>query len=70
MNVFLHKHIKVYNSYSNKIEKGTKKRFTIGPKAPQCNMRKKPLQKSFTPSAVTLWDVVVCLDSHNKDILG
>lgn len=51
MNVSLHKHIKVYNSYPNKIWKGTKKRFTSGPKAPQCNMRKKPLQKSFAPQS-------------------
>lgn len=59
-NVFLHKLIKVYNSYSNKIKKGTKKRFTIGPEAPQCNMRKKPLQRSFTPSSAN-----VCVGSHH-----
>lgn len=33
-NVFLHKHIKVYNLYSNKIDKGLKKDLQLGPKCP------------------------------------
>lgn len=54
MNVFLHKHIKVYNSDLKKIKQTNKKNikkktFYNWAKAPQCNMRKKLFQKSLAP---------------------
>lgn len=38
-----------------KLKKVLKKRFTIGPKAPQCNMRKKRLQKPSTALQSVSW---------------
>lgn len=40
-NVFLHKHINVYNLYSNKIEKGLKKDLQLGPKCPSATEDRK-----------------------------
>lgn len=44
---------------NNKKETKKKKGFTIGPKTPQCNMRKKPLHKFYAALSVNLSDMIL-----------
>lgn len=54
--MFLHENTNEYNLYFNKVE-NVPKRSTVGPKVPQCNMTKKPFQKSALQSLVLVMAV-------------